>query len=104
MTVTVDLPDALAETFLALPAEKRNHLASDAPYDALVEEGVLEDGDEDILPALPIALRLEDIPERDRAAVLAGLADSEAGRVMEVSVLFANLDQHLKNVKATRRK
>ena len=87
--ITLHLPDDLAARLAALPDETRDALAADA-----VAAG-MEDADE--LPD-------DELTAEDLAAIGAGLADMDAGRVRPAAEVFADLDAHLAELKRAKRR
>jgi predicted transcriptional regulator len=95
-TLTLHLPDDLAARLATLPQDEVNAFAVAALAD-LVSNGLESNGNEGDDELTPGELTPDDL-----AAIGAGLADLDAGRVKPAAAVFAGMDAHLAELKRTK--
>jgi predicted transcriptional regulator len=78
ITITLDLPDDLAATLQAMPADERNHFAT-----AALSAAINDEDDEENKPPV--------WTQEDLDSIGRGLADADAGRFVDAETVFANL-------------
>lgn len=83
VTLTLDLPDDLANELMSMPEAERNRYVAVAMVRGA--DLVVDENDQDIAPT----------SEEDLAAIGRGLADSDAGRVMDADTFFAQMRREL---------
>lgn len=80
MTLTIEVPDDLAAALSELPEAERNHYAV-----ALMRAGWQANDD-------AAAMDADEIDEEAVAAIAEGLADMEAGRLLTIEQVDANIE------------